>query len=62
MYIGLGGHVIKGESPDECILREVKEEAGITMTDFTMRGVVTFNMLDYTEYMFFLPVVIMKVR
>ena len=52
MYIGLGGHVIKGESPDECILREVKEEAGITMTDFTMRGVVTFNMLDYTEYMF----------
>ena len=31
-WIGVGGHFEEGESPDECLLREVKEETGLTLT------------------------------
>jgi len=54
-YIGVGGKFEPGESPEECLLREVKEEAGVTLTDFRLRGLVTFVMLDGSSepiYMF----------
>ena len=52
-WIGLGGHFHEGESPDECLLREVQEESGILLTDYTLRGVVTFILNDsFCEYMF----------
>lgn len=41
-WIGVGGHFEKQESPEECLLREVKEETGLTLTDFQFRGIVTF--------------------
>ena len=41
-WVGLGGKFEPGETPDECVLREVREEAGVTLTDFELRGVVTF--------------------
>ena len=41
-WIGVGGKFLEGESPEECLLREVKEETGLTLTDFRCRGVVTF--------------------
>ena len=41
-YIGVGGHFEYGESPDECLLREVKEETGLTLLEYKARGVVTF--------------------
>ena len=41
-YIGVGGHFEYGESPDECLLREVKEETGLTLLKYKARGVVTF--------------------
>ena len=41
-WIGVGGKFEENESPDECLLREVKEETGLTLTDHTFRGVVTF--------------------
>lgn len=41
-WIGVGGKFEEGESPDECLLREVKEETGVTLTDWRFRGVVTF--------------------
>ncbi len=41
-WIGVGGHFEPGESPDECFLREVREETGLTLTDWRFRGVVTF--------------------
>ena len=41
-YIGVGGHFEYGESPDDCLLREVKEETGLTLTDYRQRGIVTF--------------------
>lgn len=52
-WIGVGGHFERDESPEECLLREVKEETGLELTDFRLRGLVTF-MSDrwQTEYMF----------
>ena len=41
-WIGLGGKFEPGESPEECLLREVREEAGLTLTSWRYRGIVTF--------------------
>ena len=45
-WIGLGGKFEQGESPEECLVREVKEESGVTLTEFKLRGIVTFSTLD----------------
>ena len=51
-WIGVGGKFEPGESPEECALREVKEETGLTMTEFRLRGIVTFVSDEWgTEYM-----------
>lgn len=42
-YIGLGGHFEKDETPEECMLREVYEEAGILLSDYSYRGIVRFQ-------------------
>lgn len=39
---GLGGKLESGESPDECVVREVREESGLTILDPRLRGVLTF--------------------
>lgn len=41
-WIGIGGHVEAGETPDACVVREAYEEAGIRLTSFRLRGVVEF--------------------
>ena len=41
-WIGIGGKFEGEESPDECLLREAKEETGLTLTSWRCRGVVTF--------------------
>ena len=41
-YIGVGGHFEYGESPDECLKREVMEETGLTLLKYKPRGIVTF--------------------
>lgn len=52
-WVGVGGHFEEGESPEECLLREVREETGLTLTRFRLRGIVTFSTDVYTtEYMF----------
>ena len=52
-WIGVGGHFLTNESPEECLLREVKEETGLTLTRYRFRGVVTFicDKLPEAEYM-----------
>lgn len=42
-WIGVGGGFEHGESPEECALRETREETGLTLTDFRFRGIVTFD-------------------
>ena len=41
-WIGVGGKFEEGESPEECLLREVYEETGLTLTSYKYRGLVTF--------------------
>ena len=41
-WIGVGGKFEEGESPEDCVTREVWEETGLTLTDYAYRGVVTF--------------------
>ena len=51
-WIGVGGHFEQDESPEECLLREVKEETGYTLTSYRYRGIVTFiSGNGVTEYM-----------
>ena len=50
-WLGVGGKFEPGESPEECMLREAKEETGLTLTRWAYRGIVTFVSGDYCEYM-----------
>ena len=50
-WIGVGGHFEADESPEDCVLREVKEETGYTLTDYRFRGIITFLYRDVCEYM-----------
>ena len=51
-WIGVGGKFEADESPEECLLREVREETGLTLTDYRFRAVVTFVAQGWeTEYM-----------
>lgn len=49
-WIGIGGHFETGESPEDCLLREVKEETGLTLTAYRFRGILTFLCDDITDY------------
>lgn len=51
-YIGVGGHIEQGESPDECVVREVLEETGLRMRRFRLRGIITFVIDDIDELTF----------
>lgn len=42
-WIGLGGKFLDGESPEDCVLREVEEESGLRLQSYEYRGIVTFE-------------------
>lgn len=50
-WIGAGGRFEEGESPYDCVRREVKEETSLTLNKPIYRGIVTFVMGDVTELM-----------
>ncbi|MCD8119105.1 MAG: NUDIX domain-containing protein [Lachnospiraceae bacterium] len=51
-WIGIGGHFEGLESPEECLLRETREETGLLLTSWQFRGIVTFiTDMNFVEYM-----------
>ena len=51
-WIGIGGKFEEGESPEDCVMREVSEETGLTLNSWQYRGIVTFVSDEWgTEYM-----------
>ncbi len=46
---GLGGKFEAGESPEECAIREIKEEAGLNVKSMKLKGFITFPMFDGKE-------------
>ncbi|MBQ7918787.1 MAG: NUDIX domain-containing protein [Lachnospiraceae bacterium] len=42
-WIGVGGKLEDGETPDRCVVREVQEETCLVLTDYTYHGVVHFQ-------------------
>ena len=51
-WIGIGGKFEENEAPDECLLREVREETGLQLTSWRCRGIVTFLSENDGEYMY----------
>lgn len=52
-WLGIGGKFEENETPEECIIREVKEETGLTLKSYKLRGIVTYISNQYeTEYMY----------
>lgn len=42
-WLGVGGHLEPGETPEDCVLREALEETGLTLTEYAYRGIVRFR-------------------
>ena len=49
-WVGVGGKFERFESPEDCLLREVKEETGLTLTHWRSRGLLTFIWGNMTEF------------
>ncbi len=50
-WIGIGGHIEPNETADECILREAREETGLTLTSFIKCGEILFDSAPWPEEM-----------
>ena len=53
-WIGIGGHLEADETPEECIRREAKEEAGLDLKDLRLRGILTFILPKWDNELTFL--------
>lgn len=51
-WIGVGGHIEKGESPEEALNREVKEETGLTLKNYSKKGLLYFVNGNYEEVIY----------
>ncbi len=48
-YNGAGGKVENGETVEECMIRETREEINVTPVNYTKRAVITFNIIEKGE-------------
>ncbi len=51
-WMGVGGHIEEGESPDLALVREVKEETNLDLLSYSLRGLIYFQNDDYQEIMY----------
>jgi len=56
LWVGLGGKFEEGESPEDCVVREVFEECGLQLHNPILRGILTFpkniNQEDWYVFLF----------
>jgi 8-oxo-dGTP diphosphatase len=56
LWVGLGGKFEAGESPEDCVIREINEESGLTIIKPQLRGILTFpndfNQEDWYVFLF----------
>lgn len=50
-WIGVGGHIEKGETPIDAMIREVKEETNLDVLSYVKNGIVHFKNEDFSETM-----------
>lgn len=50
-WIGVGGHLEKGETPEDALFREIKEETGLDVISYSKKGLIHFNYDDISELM-----------
>ena len=53
-WIGIGGHLEENEAPEECVLREIREETGLEVSGLRLRGLITFILPDWGNELTFL--------
>ena len=53
-WIGIGGHLEAGETPEECIRREALEETGLSLKNLKLRGILTFILPKWGNELTFL--------
>ena len=50
-WIGVGGHIEKGETPEDALIREIKEETNYDVISYQKRGVIYFSSDGFSEVM-----------
>ena len=50
-WIGVGGHIEENETPEQALIREIKEETNLDVNTFEKRGIVYFYNNDFSEVM-----------
>ena len=51
-WMGVGGHIEKGETPDKALVREIKEETNLDVISYELRGKLLFINKDYKELIY----------